>query len=137
MSEAHPSQLDGSPSFLLERRSYHLLQGSATRYDFLLPCISSLSFYANVKPEFTEHQRNVFCVFSGEGVNRLRIYLNESPESLYETEGTMYDDREVEDMDTDQRLPGLMHATGLNDDDDDMDEVDGADGSQYELEGEG
>ncbi len=49
----------------------------------------------------------------------------------------MYDDREADDMDTDQQqLPGLMHATGLNDDDDDMDEVDGADGSQYELEGE-
>lgn len=79
----------------------------------------------------------MFCVFSGEGVNRLRSYLNESPETLYDTEGTMYDDREGEDMDTDHHVAGLMHATGLNDDDDDdMDEVDGGEGSQYELEGE-
>lgn len=49
----------------------------------------------------------------------------------------MYDDREVEDMDTDQHVAGLMHATALNDDDDDMDEVDGGDGSQYEIEGDG
>lgn len=91
----------------------------------------------NIKAEFTDHQRHVFCVFSGEGVNRLRNYLNESPETLYDTEGTMYDDREGEDMDTDHQVAGLMHATGLNDDDDDdMDEVDGGDGSQYELEGE-
>ena len=94
--------------------------------------------YTNYRPEFTEHQRHVFCVFSGDGVNKLRTYLNEiGPDIVYDTEGTMYDDREGDDMDTDQHLPGLMHATGINDDDDDMDEVDGGDGSQYELEGEG
>ena len=89
----------------------------------------------NRAPEFTEHQRTVFCVFSGDGVNRLRTYLNSQPD-IYETEGTMYDDREGEDIDNDQQVAGLMHATGLNDDDDDMDEV-GGDESQYELEGEG
>ena len=26
--------------------------------------------------EFTDHQRHVFCVFSGDGVNKLRDYLN-------------------------------------------------------------
>lgn len=31
-------------------------------------------------PEFNEHQRNVFCVFSGNGVSRLREYLNTAPE---------------------------------------------------------
>ncbi|KAJ0161758.1 SCF E3 ubiquitin ligase complex F-box protein grrA [Colletotrichum tanaceti] len=31
-------------------------------------------------PEFTDHQRNVFCVFSGAGVSRLREYLNSSAE---------------------------------------------------------
>ncbi|WYZ46769.1 hypothetical protein EsH8_IX_000994 [Colletotrichum jinshuiense] len=31
-------------------------------------------------PEFTDHQRGVFCVFSGIGVSRLRDYLNSSPE---------------------------------------------------------
>ena len=30
--------------------------------------------------EFTAHQRTVFCVFSGNGVNRLRQYLDEAPE---------------------------------------------------------
>ncbi|KAK0509886.1 hypothetical protein JMJ35_007280 [Cladonia borealis] len=96
-----------------------------------------IAYCREAPPEFTEHQRHVFCVFSGEGVNKLRDFLNNNTELAYETEGTMYDDREADDMDTDQQqLPGLMHATGLNDDDDDMDEVDGADGSQYELEGD-
>ncbi|OBR04241.1 F-box domain-containing protein [Colletotrichum higginsianum IMI 349063] len=31
-------------------------------------------------PEFTDHQRGVFCVFSGAGVSRLREYLNSSAE---------------------------------------------------------
>lgn len=31
-------------------------------------------------PEFTEHQRSVFCVFSGTCVKRLRDYLNAAPE---------------------------------------------------------
>lgn len=31
-------------------------------------------------PEFTEHQRSVFCVFSGTCVKRLREYLNTAPE---------------------------------------------------------
>lgn len=31
-------------------------------------------------PEFTEHQRSVFCVFSGTCVKRLRDYLNTAPE---------------------------------------------------------
>ena len=64
-------------------------------------------------------------------MNRLRYYLNEN---VYDTEGTMYDDGQGDDMDTDQQVAGLMHATGINDDDD-MDEEAG-DESQYELEGE-
>lgn len=74
-------------------------------------------------------------MFSGDGVNRLRNYLNTKTD-IYD-EGTMYDDREAEEVDNDQQVAGLMHAAALNDDDDDMDEVDGGDGSQYELEGEG
>lgn len=82
--------------------------------------------------EFTDHQRNVFCVFSGEGVNRLRFYLNE--DLPYDPEGTMYDDRDGEDGETDQtvEMAGMMHATGLGADDEDMeDDVDGGDESQY------
>ena len=86
--------------------------------------------------EFTEHQRTVFCVFSGDGVHRLRVYLN-SKDDLEDTETAMYDSREGEDNDNDQQVAGLMHATALNDDDDDMDEGETGEGSQYELEGDG
>ena len=34
--------------------------------------------------EFTDHQRHVFCVFSGDGVNKLRDYLNNHSASLYD-----------------------------------------------------
>ena len=89
--------------------------------------------------EFTDHQRNMFCVFSGPGVNRLREYLNEDPAvSLYETEGTMYDDRDGEDVDADQQVTGMMHATGLGVDDEDMnDDDEPGDGSQYGAEADG
>lgn len=90
--------------------------------------------------EFTEHQRNVFCVFSGEGVNRLRTYLNQEA-SVYDTEGTMYDAGDEEDGDAqlDQQVAGLMHATGLGLDDEDMDDGDevgeGSQDGSGELEG--
>lgn len=34
-------------------------------------------FCRDAPPEFNEHQRDVFCVFSGTGVAKLRQYLNE------------------------------------------------------------
>lgn len=51
-------------------------------------------------PEFTEHQRSVFCVFSGNCVKRLRDYLNTAPEyeSLREAARP--------------RLPGLAYVFG-------------------------
>ena len=51
----------------------------------------------------------------------------------------MYDDRDPDaDMDAEAgQVAGLMHATGINDDDEDMDEVEAAEGSQYGGEGEG
>ena len=36
-----------------------------------------LAFCREAPPEFNDHQRDVFCVFSGNGVGRLRGYLNE------------------------------------------------------------
>lgn len=36
-----------------------------------------LAFCRDAPPEFNEHQRDVFCVFSGNGVSRLREYLKE------------------------------------------------------------
>ena len=82
----------------------------------------------------------MFCVFSGEGVNRLRQYLNEAPQELYDADGTMFDDREADgDGGGNTAGPGgnvaaMMQVTAINDDDDDMDE--GEETSQYGLEGE-
>ena len=36
-----------------------------------------LAFCREAPPEFNEHQRDVFCVFSGPGVGRLREFLNQ------------------------------------------------------------
>lgn len=36
-----------------------------------------LSFCRDAPPEFNDHQRDVFCVFSGHGVTRLREHLND------------------------------------------------------------
>lgn len=36
-----------------------------------------LAFCREAPPEFNDHQRDVFCVFSGTGVARLREFLNE------------------------------------------------------------
>jgi F-box and leucine-rich repeat protein GRR1 len=78
--------------------------------------------------EFTEHQRNVFCVFSGKGVNDLRTYLNKNGvEDDFDSEAR-------EDAEDDQTMTGLMGATALNGDEDaDGDEeldADGDDGAQ-------
>ncbi|KAL9010731.1 MAG: hypothetical protein Q9173_004365 [Seirophora scorigena] len=99
------------------------------------------AFIREAPPEFTEHQRTMFCVFSGPGVNRLRDYLNsDDPATIYAGEGTMYDDGEaedgdVDDRDADQQVTGMMNATGLGVDDDDMnDEDEAGEGSQYGAE---
>ncbi|OJJ47603.1 hypothetical protein ASPZODRAFT_141189 [Penicilliopsis zonata CBS 506.65] len=76
------------------------------------------AFCREAPSEFTPLQREVFCVFSGEGVNRLRDFLNQAPIStaVDETEATMYDDDEELDEDEGQ-VTGLMHATAINDED--------------------
>lgn len=87
--------------------------------------------------EFNVHQREVFCVFSGVGVNKLRNFLNQ--ESLqYDTEGTMYDDADLEEEADEQQVAGMMHAAGLGGDDDEMDEEnEGGEGSQDGVDQEG
>ena len=70
-------------------------------------------------------------MFSGEGVNRLRNYLNEDPGSIYDTEGTIYDDRNHFDGENDQQVASLMHMAGINDDDDAEDDPEAGDGSEY------
>ncbi|TVY90559.1 SCF E3 ubiquitin ligase complex F-box protein, partial [Lachnellula willkommii] len=62
--------------------------------------------------EFTEHQRNVFCVFSGVGVTGLRRHLNSIPNALG-------------DVDDDQTMTGMMGAAALNAADEDDGDADG------------
>ncbi|KGO36410.1 SCF E3 ubiquitin ligase complex F-box protein GrrA [Penicillium expansum] len=81
------------------------------------------AFCREAPPEFTQQQRDVFCVFSGDGVNRLRDHLNRSePQFHEEAEATMYDDDEELDEDEGQ-MAGLMNATVINDGDDDYIDV--------------
>ncbi|KNG83225.1 hypothetical protein ANOM_009088 [Aspergillus nomiae NRRL 13137] len=76
-------------------------------------------FCRDAPPEFTHQQRQVFCVFSGDGVKQLRDHLNRTvPPAREMNEATMYDDDEELDEDEGQ-VTGLMHATAINDDDDD------------------
>lgn len=73
------------------------------------------AFCREAPREFTEQQRELFCVFSGEGVKRLRDFLNLTSPSFQEwTEATMYDDDEELDEEEGQ-VTGLMHATAIND----------------------
>ena len=78
------------------------------------------SFCREAPAEFTPQQREVFCVFSGDGVGRLREFLNRSAVAFREgpEEGTMFDDADELD-DEEGHVTGLMSATGINDDDDD------------------
>jgi F-box and leucine-rich repeat protein GRR1 len=72
--------------------------------------------------EFTEHQRNVFCVFSGVGVTGLRHHLNNMDPYT--------DDVDIRD-DDDATMTGMMGAAALNAEDDDGDgdeELDDGDG---------
>ncbi|KAN0079696.1 hypothetical protein V8E54_004910 [Elaphomyces granulatus] len=77
------------------------------------------AFCRDAPPEFTPQQRDVFCVFSGDGVGQLRDFLNRSALPFHEeTEATMYDDDEELDED-EGHVTGLMNATAINDDDED------------------
>ncbi|KAK1141104.1 SCF ubiquitin ligase complex subunit [Aspergillus melleus] len=83
--------------------------------EFLRP---ELTMFCREAPsEFTHQQRDVFCVFSGDGVCRLRDYLNRNVTPQRDlTEVTMYDDDDELDEEEGQ-VTGLMHATAINDDD--------------------
>ena len=91
-------------------------------------------------PEFNNHQRNVFCVFSGAGIGRLREYLNQVPvHRPYEDNYTMYnEDRDENDVTEDNvstdtlmndentaqqqvtGVTGLMGATAIEETDEDL-----------------
>ena len=90
MSEAHSPQSYWYPSFLCQGRTSCFLSQCAIRYVLTTTalCILEpqvpLSYHIvsykttslNRRTEFNEEQRNVFCVFSGEGVHRFRDYMN-------------------------------------------------------------
>jgi F-box and leucine-rich repeat protein GRR1 len=78
------------------------------------------AFCRDAPSEFTQQQREVFCVFSGDGVTKLRDYLNRNAVSYPpDTEATMYDDEDELDEEENQ-VTGLMSATAIRDDDDEM-----------------
>lgn len=52
-------------------------------------------FCREAPPEFTHVQRDVFCVFSGEGVSRLRDYLNFKAEEARSVRPGEVDDDEI------------------------------------------
>ncbi|KAH8595729.1 hypothetical protein B0O99DRAFT_686711 [Bisporella sp. PMI_857] len=72
-------------------------------------------FCREAPPEFTEHQRNVFCVFSGDGVTGLRNHLNEGnpPSPGFDDEHNHLDD---------QTMTGMIGGAALTGEDDDADE---------------
>ena len=89
--------------------------------------------------EFNDHQRNVFCVFSGANIGRLREYLNRTPvHREYDDHWTMYDgDGSFNDEDTmygeamdadnvEQQqvngVTGLMGAAAIEETDEDIGE---------------
>ncbi|KAF2837740.1 RNI-like protein [Patellaria atrata CBS 101060] len=51
-----------------------------------------LVYCRDAPPEFNDHQRDVFCVFSGGGVDRLRKYLNSDAERTGFQDGTMFNE---------------------------------------------
>jgi F-box and leucine-rich repeat protein GRR1 len=86
--------------------------------------------------EFTEHQRSVFCVFSGSGVTDLRHHLNQlgahGVDPSVDDADNDYLPQMNGDADDDQTMTGMMGATVLNGDEDaDADEeLDDGDGSR-------
>ncbi|CAG8984120.1 hypothetical protein HYALB_00006222 [Hymenoscyphus albidus] len=72
---------------------------------FLRPDLEQ--FCREAPSEFTDHQRSVFCVFSGNGVVRLRNHLSaESFDEIDQDGETIADD--------DQTMTGMMHTTNIN-----------------------
>lgn len=103
---------------------------------------ASLTNPTDSLPEFTEHQRNVFCVFSGQGVVDLRNYLNN--EASMQTQAQVVDAEDdddtvngadAEDGDDDQTMTGMMNAAAITAVEDDGDEeLEDADGGQNDGE---
>lgn len=65
--------------------------------------------------EFNEEQRGVFCVFSGDGVNKLRDYLNETEEQRYAnlSDEMSYDEDGDNEDESQNTITGLFQNTGI------------------------
>jgi F-box and leucine-rich repeat protein GRR1 len=89
-----------------------------------------LTFCREAPPEFNDHQRDVFCVFSGLGVARLRNFLNTADHnednrlSLNHGHGTMFNEGE----DGDQIVDVTAQANGMA-----IDEMDEEFGNDSEM----
>jgi F-box and leucine-rich repeat protein GRR1 len=72
--------------------------------------------------EFNEHQRDVFCVFSGLGVQRLRSYLNsEQPPGIRPIPGQTFGGTTYYDAgDTEMILNVTAQANGMAIEEDDV-----------------
>jgi F-box and leucine-rich repeat protein GRR1 len=72
-----------------------------------------LTYCREAPPEFNEHQRDVFCVFSGVGVTRLRRHLNT------DDEGTRYD-HDADGITADTQGMAIDEEDGQGGDDSEM-----------------
>ncbi|KAI1474387.1 RNI-like protein [Daldinia eschscholtzii] len=95
------------------------------------------SFCRDAPPDFTEHQRAVFCVFSGQGVIGLRNYLNTQPEfaEYHMQQVTLFPSRRQVQINQDVaqgQLPGIVPLPAP-----DMDGFDDADGVEDDDMGDG
>lgn len=84
----------------------------------------------NLCPEFTPHQREVFCVFSGQGVHGLRRHLNYEHQLRRERGEVEDDDVTLTGDDDDQTMTGMMGATAINGDEEVDEELEDAEDSQ-------
>ncbi|EME48904.1 hypothetical protein DOTSEDRAFT_142386 [Dothistroma septosporum NZE10] len=73
-----------------------------------------LAFCREAPPEFNEHQRDVFCVFSGTGVARLREFLNEQKAhaaAAGSVTPSVVDESDLIDIDIDDHNPDSDGST--------------------------
>lgn len=72
-----------------------------------------LVYCREAPPEFNEHQRDVFCVFSGMGVTRLRMFLNDEAarHAGYVDGETMYNDDGETMFKDDDAVDGMNNVT--------------------------
>ncbi|KAL3293310.1 f-box domain-containing protein [Colletotrichum asianum] len=96
-------------------------------------------------PEFTDHQRGVFCVFSGNGVQKLREYLNTSAEyeGLRDSPGPRFSNgflvrRNIGAHASTAANAGTVNGDAEGDDGEaaEDDEFEGLDGSEMAVDGQ-